>query len=65
MIEDREIWACANQLIRQHGDRASLVADQSAAQLPAAGEDEGADTFLRVADRIRSLECVTPTGSVH
>jgi hypothetical protein len=29
MISDRELWACANEVLRQHGDRAPLfVAEQ-------------------------------------
>lgn len=65
MIEDREIWACAHQLLRQHGQRAWFVASQRADALLAQGEMEGHLTFLRILDRIRELEQATPAGSVH
>ncbi len=65
MIEDREIWACANHLIRQHGDRAWFEASQRADELLAAGELEGHRTFLRILKRIRQLEQVQPDEMVH
>ena len=30
MIDDREIWACANLLVRQHGENAWFVAARRA-----------------------------------
>jgi hypothetical protein len=42
MIEDREIWACAQQLLRQHGPDAWFIASQRADALLAQGEIEGA-----------------------
>jgi len=65
MIEDREIWACAQQLLRQHGPDAWFIASQRADALLAQGEIEGHMTFLRILGRIRELEQMTPAGSVH
>ena len=65
MIEDREIWACANQLMRQHGADAWFVASQRADALLAEGQIEGHRTFLRILARIRELEQMTPDGAVH
>lgn len=65
MIEDREIWACAHQLIRQHGADAWFHASQRADALLEQGEIEGHLTFLRILDRIRQLEQIEPRDSVH
>lgn len=65
MIDDREIWACAHQLIRQHGEEAGFHAEQRADALLGSGEVEGHLTFLRILDRIRQLEQLEPGGSVH
>ena len=52
MIDDREIWACANLLIKQHGVDAWWVASQRADELLAAGKMAGHQTFVRILDRI-------------
>lgn len=65
MIEDREIWACANLLLKQHGDDAWFVAAQRADELLAQGEMDGHRTFVRVLNRIRALEAMNPAGQVH
>lgn len=65
MIEDREIWACANQLMKQHGMDAWFVAAQRADELLLAGDMEGNRTFVRILGRIRELEMLAPAGSTH
>lgn len=65
MIEDREIWACANLLLRQHGSKAWNVASQRTAELLAAGDVDGHRTFARIMDRIRELEALSPASRVH
>ena len=65
MIEDREIWACAHQLMRQHGVGAWFAAAQRADELLEQGEMEGHRTFLRILDRIEQLEAKNPTGLVN
>jgi hypothetical protein len=64
-IDEREIWACAHQLIRQHGADAWFHAAQRADALLEQGEMEGHLTFLRILDRIRQLEQLTPSDAVH
>lgn len=64
MIEDREIWGCA-QLMRQHGSEAWYVAAQRADALLAQGEMEGHCTFLRILARIEQLEQMTPGDVAH
>lgn len=41
VIEDREIWACANMLPKQHGEHAWFVASQRADALLAKGDMAG------------------------
>ena len=65
MIEDREIWACANLLLEQQGDDAWFVASQRADELLAQGEMDGHRAFVRVLNRIRALEAMNPAGPVH
>lgn len=65
MIEDREIWACANELIKQHGDVAWYVAAQRADELLAGGEMDGHQVFKRILDRIKQLETIAPPGALH
>lgn len=65
MIEDREIWGCANQLMRQHGAEAWFVAAQRADALLAEGALEGHRTFVRILDRIKQLEALTPETVIH
>ena len=65
MVDDREIWACANLLMKQHGADAWFVASQRADELFAQGEMEGHRTFVRIVDRIKQLEALVPTGATH
>jgi hypothetical protein len=65
MIDDREIWACANVYLKQHGEHAWFVVSQRADELLAQGEIEGHRTFVRILNRIRLLEAMTPDGSIH
>lgn len=65
MIDDREIWACANLLLQQHGENAWFVVAQRADELLAQGELEGQRTFLRILARIRALEASAPDGLLH
>ncbi len=65
MIDDREVWACAHQLMKQHGADAWFAASQRADELLADGQIEGHQTFVRVLHRIRQLEMLAPTGLTH
>jgi hypothetical protein len=65
MIEDREIWACANLLIRRHGDNAWSVASRRADELLAQGEMDGHRAFVRILNRIRALEAMNAADMVH
>lgn len=64
-VADREVWACANLLIQQHGEDAWFWAAQRADKLFAEGSLDGQRTFLRIMKRIEQLQQVTPDQSVH
>ncbi|KQX19051.1 MULTISPECIES: DUF6961 family protein [unclassified Sphingomonas] len=65
MIEDKEVWACAHQLMRQYGDAASFHAAQRADELLADNDLEGVKTWVRIANRIEQLEKLGPDGRIH
>lgn len=63
MADDREIWACANMLLRIHGADARRHATARAAELAGAGEVEGHRVFTLIAERIAQLEATpSPEG---
>ena len=55
MLSDWELWACANEAMVQHGDRAAFVAAVRIATLTDEGDREGADAWRRIASRIEAL----------
>jgi hypothetical protein len=59
MIEDRELWACANLLVQQHVDGARSYADKRTADLADVGDRKGAATWRVIADRIACLGTMT------
>ena len=65
VIDDREIWACADLLLKQLGDHAWFVASQRADELLAVGEMEGHRTFVRILNRIKHLEALVPADALH
>lgn len=65
MIDDKEIWACAHQLMKRYGDAAWLHAAQRADELLEADEPEGHKSWMRILQRIKELENLTPQGAVH
>jgi len=55
MISDWELWACANECIRQHGADAAIFAAMRADALMQSGDDEGARTWRAIVTRIAKL----------
>lgn len=60
-IDDKEIWACALQVIKQYRDVAWFHAAQRADELYEAGDYEGSQTWLRILRRIEALEAENAT----
>jgi hypothetical protein len=65
MIDDREIWACANLLLRQHGAKAGGIAAARAAVLGSEGVPAGQRIFSLIAHHIRSLAAVPSASRRH
>lgn len=65
MIEDWEIWACANQLMQSYGDAAGFHAAQRADDLLAANDLGGHRTWLRILKRIEDLDNLDPQGTLQ
>lgn len=64
-ISDRELWACANQVLNHHGpDADRFIADRMTA-LVSAGDEAGIKTWLAVAERVRSLRDLGGAGKAR
>ncbi|QJU59347.1 hypothetical protein HL653_17690 [Sphingomonas sp. AP4-R1] len=55
MISDRELWACAAEIVRQYGAHAIDHASSRAADLARAGDEGGVRAWVSIADRIGQL----------
>lgn len=65
MTPERHIWACANNLLQQHGPDAWFHASQRADALLVAGDLDGNAMFRAILKRIADLENLTPSGRVQ
>lgn len=54
-LSDWELWACAQQVIKQHGANAPLQAALRIAELATNGDGDGVDTWQSIAKRIDQL----------
>lgn len=55
MISERELWACAQQVLQQHKDGVDLFIAERVAALAVAGDAEGVLTWTAIADRLDQL----------
>jgi hypothetical protein len=60
MIDDREIWACAQHILQRFGEAAGFHAAQRADALLGEGDLDGHRTWLRILRRINDLESTQP-----
>lgn len=65
MTPERHIWACANNLLVQHGKNAWFYASQRADQLLLEGDMDGNAMFRAILKRIVALENMMPSGMVQ
>jgi len=65
MIDDKEIWACAHQVMNQYGDAARFHAAQRADALFETNDQEGHKIWMRILNRIKELGQLTPPGVLH
>lgn len=56
IVDDREIWACAQTLLRIHGADARAHAAARAVELASEGDERGHRVFALIARRIEELE---------
>ena len=54
-LTDRELWACANQLVEQHGRGAVIKGGERLLDLEAAGDVEGHNAWVMIRERITKL----------
>lgn len=50
-----ELWACAQHVIKQHGDRAPAFVAERIGALTLAGDDEGVEAWKAIAARVEQL----------
>ena len=55
MLTDWELWACANELIRQHGADAPIHAAMKADKMMERSDLDGARTWRLIVHRINEL----------
>ena len=55
LITEWEIWACAQQLVKQHGGKAPDAAADHIQALTVAGDAEGVAIWRAIADRVSQL----------
>lgn len=61
-LSDWELWACAQQVVQQHGTRAAEHIEKRVTALAEAGDEEGLRTWLAIAGRVDELEDVEGRG---
>ena len=65
MIPEIDIWRAANLMLKRYGDKALDESATRADELAAAGDDNGAATWRRIAAAVCQLANNTPPGPVH
>jgi hypothetical protein len=58
MISDRVLWACANEVLQQHGDRAPVFVAERIGALALSGDEAGVATWQAIAARMDQLNAV-------
>ena len=64
MLKEWELWACADEAIRQHGLDAPIFAAMREDKLLAHGDQEGARAWRLIVARIHEL-LAKPPGAWH
>ena len=64
VLSDWELWACANEQLRQHGENAAIFAAMRADELLKSGDQDGVNNWLLIIDRIEQL-MARPQGGLH
>lgn len=64
-ISDRELWACAQQVLNHHGPDANDFIAERMAALAADGDGAGTRTWLAIAERVDQLRDLTGHGKAR
>ena len=64
MEGERDLWACASEMIRRHGREARAHAIARVSELATAGDDEGVLIWKLIAHRVAQLQ-KDPGGRRH
>ncbi|GGE75267.1 DUF6961 family protein [Sphingomonas prati] len=60
VLAERELWACAQYVLTQYGDRATTHIAERVTTLALSGDMAGVETWKRIADRVDQLsDCGT------
>ena len=54
-LSDRELWACANEVLRQYGDEAPVRVAERIGALALAGDAAGVEVWWGIARRLEQL----------
>jgi hypothetical protein len=65
MSRERELWACATALLRQHGDQAPKIVAERVGALALEGDEGGIATWVAIATRMDQLRCDAEAGVLH
>ena len=65
MISERELWACAHEIMLQHGGRVVEHLADKVRELARAGDAAGVKTWLAIADRVDRLADIFGTGEAR
>ena len=64
VISARELWACANTVVAQHGAQVDKVIAERISALSAAGDEAGVNAWRAIAARVDQLRTRT-NRNVH
>jgi len=65
MISERELWACAHQVLKQHGAKADAFVAERVAMLATAQDEAGVRTWRAIARRLDRLRDATDQGALR
>jgi hypothetical protein len=65
VIDDRQLWSCASQVLRQHGDGVDLFIAERVAALAAVGDQAGVQAWVAIAERVDLLRDQVGRGRVR
>lgn len=63
MLTDWELWACANETRRQHGDRAPVFIAERIGACAVTGDAAGLATWKAIAERYSRLYGLSKSGT--